>query len=114
MKTRVAALKAKDILTPRLLRSPAVAVSPPFTRETSMPDIRVPDDLWSTSLMPEAILERWLVSDGASVSQGQPIAMIRVGENLHEISAPAGGLLRTTAAASSMVEPGSLIAELSA
>jgi biotin carboxyl carrier protein len=78
-----------------------------------MADIRVPDDLWQTSIMPEGILERWLVPNGTIVAQGQPVAMIRVGDNLHEIAAPSGGQLTAIADASSMVEPGSLIAQLS-
>jgi biotin carboxyl carrier protein len=78
-----------------------------------MADLRVPDDLWQTSIMPEGILERWLVPDGTIVAQGQPVAMVRVGESLHEIAASSGGQLTTIAAASSMVEPGSLIAQLS-
>ena len=78
-----------------------------------MNDIRVPDDLWQTSIMPEGILERWLVAGGTVVAKGQPVALVRVGENLHEIASPAGGVLTPTAAASSMIEPGSLIAHLS-
>ena len=32
-----------------------------------MTKVRVADDLWATSMLPEGVLERWLVADGAAV-----------------------------------------------
>jgi len=63
------------------------------TGDGSMSDIRVPDDLWATNMMPEGVLERWLVADGDSVRAGAPLAMVRIEGALHEIISPAGGLL---------------------
>jgi pyruvate/2-oxoglutarate dehydrogenase complex dihydrolipoamide acyltransferase (E2) component len=77
-----------------------------------MLDLKVPDDLWATSIMPEGVLERWLVSDGAAVRAGDPIATIRIEDALHEVTAPAGGRLKVTAAENDIVEPGTLLARL--
>ena len=77
-----------------------------------MLDLKVPDDLWATSIMPEGVLERWLVSDGAAVRAGDPIATLRIEEALHEVTAPAGGRLQLTAAENAIVEPGTLLARL--
>ena len=33
-----------------------------------MPDVRVSEDLWSTGMLPEGILERWLVEDTVQVA----------------------------------------------
>ena len=39
--------------------------------------VHVPTELWTTSLMPEGILERWLVEDGSTVAAGQALAWNR-------------------------------------
>lgn len=77
-----------------------------------MSDIRVADNLWSTSIFPEGILERWLVQNGSTVAAGQAVATIRVNDALHEVVAPTHGRLTVTATALSVVEPGTLIAQL--
>jgi pyruvate/2-oxoglutarate dehydrogenase complex dihydrolipoamide acyltransferase (E2) component len=77
-----------------------------------MADIRVPDGLWATSMMPEGVLERWLIPDGAFVRAGDPLAMIRIDDALHDVVSPAAGLLRVTVPAGQMIEPGSVIAQL--
>ena len=77
-----------------------------------MQDIKVDEALWASSMLPEGIVERWFVADGAIVAAGDRIAEIRIEGALHEITAPAGGRLMVTAAANSVVEPGSLLARL--
>ena len=77
-------------------------------------EIRVPDDLWATSMAPAGVLERWRANDQAHVNHGDPVAEVRVEDCLHEITAPAGGLLTQLAAVGSVVEPGVLIARLRA
>ena len=77
-----------------------------------MSDIRVPDDLWATNMMPEGLLERWLVPDGASVPAGAPLAMVRIEGALHEIISPVAGLLRVSVGSGQMIEPGSVVAQL--
>ena len=39
-----------------------------------MADVRVAEDLWSTGMLPEGILERWLVADGSRVRAGEAVA----------------------------------------
>jgi biotin carboxyl carrier protein len=74
--------------------------------------ICVPTELWNTSLMPEGLLERWLVEDGAAVKAGDPVACVRINENLHEVMAPVAGRVTAMSALNSMVDPGSAIAEV--
>ena len=79
-----------------------------------MPDVRVSEDLWSTGMLPEGILERWLVEDGARVRAGEAVAAVRIGEALHDIVSPASGRLEVLAPASEVVDPGCIIAEVHA
>lgn len=74
-----------------------------------MRDIRVAEALWATSMLPEGILERWLVADGSSVSAGDAVVEIRIEGALHEIVTPEQGRLSIVAANNSVVEPGSLL-----
>ncbi len=77
-----------------------------------MAEIHVAEGLWSTGMLPEGILERWLVLDGARVEAGEAVAAIRIGEALHDIVSPASGRLEVLAPASEMVDPGCIIAEI--
>lgn len=72
-----------------------------------MQDIKVDEALWASSMLPEGIVERWFVADGAIVAVGDQMAEIRIEDALHEISAP-----MIVAAANTVVEPGSLLARL--
>ena len=77
-----------------------------------MQDINIDEALWASSMLPEGIVERWFVADGAIVAVGDPMAEIRIEDALHEITAPATGRLTIVAAANTVVEPGSLLARL--
>ncbi len=77
-----------------------------------MTDMIVAADLWSTSLLPEGILERWRIADGAIVRAGQVVAEVRIGESLHELMAPTDGYLSFAARPNDLVEPGSIIGSL--
>ena len=77
-----------------------------------MQDIRVDEALWASSMLPEGIVERWFVTDGATVAVGDLMTEIRIEDALHEITAPASGRLTIVAAANTVVEPGSLLARL--
>jgi pyruvate/2-oxoglutarate dehydrogenase complex dihydrolipoamide acyltransferase (E2) component len=77
-----------------------------------MVNITVSTDLWSTSLFPEGILERWRVADGSTVRAGQVIAEITIGDQLHELIAPADGCLKLEARCNDVVEPGCLIGRI--
>jgi hypothetical protein len=71
-----------------------------------MPDLKVPDSLWASTILPEGVLGRWLVSDGAAVCKGDPIATIRIEEALHEVTAPAHGRLPIIIGGNDVIEPG--------
>jgi pyruvate/2-oxoglutarate dehydrogenase complex dihydrolipoamide acyltransferase (E2) component len=79
-----------------------------------MADIHVAEGLWSTGMLPEGVLERWLVPDGASVRAGEAVAAVRIGEALHDISSPAEGRLTVLAPVNEVVDPGCIIAEVHA
>jgi pyruvate/2-oxoglutarate dehydrogenase complex dihydrolipoamide acyltransferase (E2) component len=77
-----------------------------------MQDIQVDEALWASSMLPEGIVERWFIADGAIVAVGDLMAEIRIEDALHEITAPVSGRLTIVAAANTVVEPGSLLARL--
>jgi pyruvate/2-oxoglutarate dehydrogenase complex dihydrolipoamide acyltransferase (E2) component len=75
-------------------------------------EIQIDADLWASSMMPEGILERWLVQDGAPVLLGQAVAEVRIEDALHELLAPGAGRLRQAVFANDLIEPGSVIAHI--
>ncbi len=77
-----------------------------------MIEVRAADDLWRTSLMPEGLVVRWRVADGARVRQGEPLAELRVEDALHEVIAPASGRLTIALKADGWVEPGALLGSI--
>lgn len=78
-----------------------------------MADVQVAQELRSTGMLPEGVLERWLAADGARVRAGEAVA-VRIGEAPHDIGSPTGGRLAALAPASAMVDPGRIIAEIRA
>ena len=77
-----------------------------------MQDIKVDEALWASSMLPEGIVERWFIADGAVVAAGDLMAEVRIEDALHEITSPASGRLTIIAATNTVVEPGSLLARL--
>src|SRR4051812_34211415 len=77
-----------------------------------MHEVKVPDDLWATSIMPEGVLERWIIADGAVVKAGEAIAALRIEQSLHEILATSAGRISFVLAANGVVEPGTLLARI--
>ena len=77
-----------------------------------MTQIRVDSGLWTTSLLPEGIVEKWLMPDGAFVEAGEPLAAIRIEDSLHELCAPAEGWLSIDRKINSVVEPGAVIGHI--
>jgi pyruvate/2-oxoglutarate dehydrogenase complex dihydrolipoamide acyltransferase (E2) component len=77
-----------------------------------MTEVKVDEALWASSILPEGIVERWYVADGAIITAGDRIAEIRIEDARHEITALASGRLTIVAAANAVVEPGSLLARL--
>lgn len=77
-----------------------------------MQEIKVDAALWASSMLPEGIVERWFIADGATVAAGEAIAELRIEDALHEIVSPANGRLTIVAPLNLIVEPGSLLATL--
>ena len=74
--------------------------------------INLDESLWQNSMLPEGILERWLVDDGTTVTPGERIAEVRIESALHEIMSPGGGVLTILAEQNTVVEPGSAVGRL--
>jgi len=77
-----------------------------------MVNIIVDSELWASSMLPEGIVEKWLVAPGALVKAGDPLAEIRIEDALHELLAPAAGCLIVDAAPDALIEPGSVIGRI--
>ena len=74
--------------------------------------LAVAPDLWATSIMPEGILEIWLVPDGSEVTTGHPLARVSIEGRQHTLVAQADGRLQMTMRVNSVVEPGSVIGRI--
>jgi len=57
-----------------------------------------------------ALLVEWLVADGATVADGQPVCVVETSKTAIELVAPGGGILRRLAAVGDEVEIGAQIA----
>ena len=75
--------------------------------------VRVDEALWSAVMAPEGILERWFQPDGAQIQIGQVLAEVSIEGARHEIVAPIAGRLQIILPASALVEPGSVIGQVS-
>ena len=72
-------------------------------------EVRIPSIGFSTQ---EATLAEWLVGDGETVKEGQPLYTLELDKSVQEIEAPASGTLRVKAEVGAVYEIGSLIAEI--
>jgi hypothetical protein len=83
-------------------------------RRTNMKIIRINADeaLWRNSMLPEGIVERWLVADGETAHAGHAVAQALIESALHDIVAPATGRLAISAPTLAVIEPGFLLAML--
>ncbi len=77
-----------------------------------MSEVKIDEALWASSIFPEGMVVRWLVPDGAMVSEGHAIAEVRIEDALHEITAPRSGRVTVVASENSVVDPGSLLATI--
>lgn len=77
-----------------------------------MTDVKVDEGLWRSGMLPEGIVEKWFIADGAIVSAGDAMAQVRIEGALHDIIAPAAGRLKIVATSKALIEPGSLLATL--
>ena len=63
--------------------------------------------------MNEGVLTRWLVEDGAMVTQGQPLYEFESDKSLQEVEAPASGKLKIIIAATGETYPvGTVLGEI--
>lgn len=74
--------------------------------------INADEVLWRNSMLPEGILERWLVADGDTAHAGHAIAQVRIEGALHDIVAPETGRLAISAPRMAVIDPGFLLATL--
>ena len=74
--------------------------------------IVITPELWSCNVMPEGILESWLVTEGSTVRQGDAVATIRIEDCMHKMVAPASGRLQKQLSVNSVVEPGTVIGQI--
>ncbi|WP_091742298.1 lipoyl domain-containing protein [Phenylobacterium immobile] len=75
-------------------------------------NVTLSEDLWSSRVFPEGVLEAWRVEDGDAVMLGDAIAEVRIEDQLHEVTAPGGGVLHHMSVIGDVIEPGSVIAVL--
>jgi pyruvate/2-oxoglutarate dehydrogenase complex dihydrolipoamide acyltransferase (E2) component len=62
--------------------------------------------------MNEANLVEWMVVDGASVTEGQPLYAIESDKSVQEIESPASGTLKIIAAIGEIYPVGAVLAEI--
>jgi pyruvate/2-oxoglutarate dehydrogenase complex dihydrolipoamide acyltransferase (E2) component len=82
-----------------------------FSKE-ALVDIKVAETLWASSMLPQGVVERWRVGEGAMVAVGDVLVEVRIEDAMHEIVAPTAGRLAIGAAVNSIVEPGSVLGQL--
>jgi pyruvate/2-oxoglutarate dehydrogenase complex dihydrolipoamide acyltransferase (E2) component len=82
----------------------------------SQMDIVLASDAWQdVDPGTEALVEEWLVAEGASVAAGQPLASVVVVKANHEVLAPADGVLsKILVPADATFAPGQALATLQA
>ena len=59
--------------------------------------------------MNEGVLVEWLVPDGATVTEGQPLYSLESEKSVQEIEAPGAGVLKIVAAPGQTYEVGTLL-----
>ncbi len=59
--------------------------------------------------MTEGVLAEWLVEDGATIKEGDPLFAIESDKSTNEVEAPASGVVRILGAAGETYEVGAII-----
>jgi pyruvate/2-oxoglutarate dehydrogenase complex dihydrolipoamide acyltransferase (E2) component len=62
--------------------------------------------------MQEGVLVSWLVPDGASVTEGQPIYSLEIEKSAMDVEAPASGILRQLGQVGTTYKVGEPIGEI--
>jgi len=63
--------------------------------------------------MTEAVLSGWLVTDGATVVEGQPIYALESDKAVEEIESPASGILKILSTVGETYTVGTVLGEIS-
>jgi len=63
--------------------------------------------------MNEAVLAEWLVADGATVNEGDPIYSIESDKSTQEVESPATGILKILKQSGDTYEVGTVLGEIS-
>ena len=74
-------------------------------------DIIIPTDLWEED--EDAVITTWLISDGATVTEGALIAEIMTAKVEYEVTAPASGVVSIKEEADAVVPKGGVIGTIS-
>lgn len=77
-----------------------------------MVELVIAPEFWMSRMLPEGIVERWLVADGAVVKQDDPVAELKIEGKLVRLKAPTAGKLCIDTRINSIVEPGSIIGHI--
>jgi pyruvate/2-oxoglutarate dehydrogenase complex dihydrolipoamide acyltransferase (E2) component len=59
--------------------------------------------------MTEGVLSEWLVADGATVAEGQPIFTLESDKSTNEVESPAAGTIKITGTPGETYEVGAVI-----
>lgn len=62
--------------------------------------------------MNEATLSEWMVADGSTVTEGQPLYALESDKSVQEVESPASGTLKIIAEVGVVYEVGALLAEI--
>jgi len=62
--------------------------------------------------MTEGVLAEWLVQDGATVTEGQPLYSVETDKSTNEVEAPASGVLTISGQAGETFEVGAIIGSI--
>ena len=63
--------------------------------------------------MTEATIVEWLVADGDSVQEGQPLYLLETDKTENEVPSPVAGVIRLIGVVDETYEVGTVIAEIS-
>jgi pyruvate/2-oxoglutarate dehydrogenase complex dihydrolipoamide acyltransferase (E2) component len=63
--------------------------------------------------MTEATIVEWLVADGDSVQEGQPLYLLETDKTENEVPSPVAGVIKLIGAVDETYEVGTVIAEIS-
>jgi pyruvate/2-oxoglutarate dehydrogenase complex dihydrolipoamide acyltransferase (E2) component len=62
--------------------------------------------------MTEGVLAEWLVADGATVTEGQPIFSLESDKSTNEVESPAAGVIKITGVPGETYEVGAIIGSI--